>query len=279
MRRGLKAYCLIRPQPHYRRDAFVDGLARAGYDVRVDPPRGEQGPGDVLVIWNRYGQFEQAANAHERAGGLVLVAENGYLGRDPNGVQMYALACHGHNGSGWWPEGDGSRFAALGLEPKRWREGGEYYYIRGQRGIGTKAMASPPQWHRNLGERLKREGRSVEVVDHPGVPANDPAETVRIQTALERARACLIWSSALGVRALVEGVPVFYSAPHWICEGAAKRGAAELDNPLRDDEARLRALERMAWAQWSIAELSTGEPFRLLAECNFKQRGPEEAVA
>lgn len=278
MKNGSRAYCLIREQPHYRRDAFVTGLARAGYDVVTQPPAGRQGPGDLLIVWNRYGSYHQAALAHERAGGLVLVAENGYLGRDRQGVQMYALACHGHNGSGWWPEGDGSRFAALGVEPRPWRAGGGYLYVRGQRGIGSPEMASPPAWHRGMAERLTRSGHVVICEDHPGVPANDPGEVERLHERLAGASACVIWSSAMGVRALVEGVPVFYCAPHWICSGAARRGTELLDEPIKDDAARLRALERMAWAQWSIAELQSGEPFKRLVECEFRQRGAEEAV-
>jgi hypothetical protein len=275
----LRAYCLIREYPHYRREAFVAGLARAGYQVSVGHP-GRSRPGDLLVIWNRYGHYDQVASAHERAGGIVLVAENGYIGQDKDGVQLYALAVHGHNGSGWWPEGDGARWEELGVEIKPWRAEGEHLYVRGQRGIGTSLMASPPQWHHALGKVLRRTSkRKVVVVDHPGKPACQPGQVAVLQRDMDGAHACLIWSSAVGVRALVEGVPAFYSAPHWVCAGAALRGLERLEDPLMDDEVRLRALERMAWAQWTVAELASGEPFKRLVECDFRQRGSEEAVA
>jgi hypothetical protein len=234
----------------------------------------------VLVVWNRYGHYHNAASVHERAGGLVLVAENGYLGQDENGVQMYALAVHGHNGAGWWPEGDGSRFASLGVEVKPWRESGEHIYVRGQRGIGSPEMASPALWHDRAAKSLHSlTRRRVLVKTHPGKPAVDAGQVEELKADLSGAHACVIWSSTVGVRALVEGVPVFYSAPHWICEGAARSGFVDIESPLMDDAARLRALERMAWAQWSVKELSSGEPFKLLAECEFKQRGKEEMVA
>jgi hypothetical protein len=261
-----RAWVEIRDKPHYRVGAFTDGLKRLGFHVLPQQlPSKTPGPGDILVLWNRYGAGEAAADRWERAGGTVLVAENGYLGHDEHGVQMYALARHGHNGSGSWPVGGPERFARLRVEPRPWRAQGRHIYVRGQRGIGAKSMASPPGWHKTIAAQLKRlTQRPVIVREHPGQPAN--AIGCQIAHELAGAHACVIWSSAAGVRALVEGVPVFYHAPHWICAGAAKRGLSELESPLMDDAARLRALERMAWAQWSIAEIASGEPFARLLE-------------
>jgi hypothetical protein len=65
------------------------------------------------------------------------------------------------------------------------------------------------------------------------------------------------------VKALVAGIPVRYDAPRWVCSGAADKltwdGQAKL--PVGNDATRLEALQRMAWAQWRISELETGEPF------------------
>lgn len=256
-----KAYCLVRDQPHYRREAFHAGLKAAGYSVDTSYPVRAQ-DGDVLVIWNRYGQFEDAAGRFEKQGGTVLIAENGYLGADRDGIQHYALAVHQHNGAGRWPQGDGSRFAALGIEPQPWRTGGQKLVIRGQRGIGSRLMASPPNWHDLTARKLRgRTKRQIEIRPHPGGKAVTDRSH---EQYLADAHALVIWSSSVGVKALVMGVPVFYDAPHWICEDAAKRGTGELESPLRDDELRLAALERMAWAQWSVAELASGEPFDFL---------------
>ncbi len=260
-----RAVVQIRDQPHYRRQAFIDGLQRAGYDVAltgwaVDSPQ----PGDVLVSWNRY---TGAPDQWEKEGGTVLVAENGYIGQDDAGVQYYALALHGHNGSGTWPDGGPERFDALGIEVKPWRERGEHIVIRAQRGIGSSAMASPPQWHVVASRDLMRLSARRQVMqEHPGKPACDAGVAARIIESLRGAHAMCIWSSAAGVRALVEGVPVLYAAPHWICEGAAVRGVGNVEKPVMDDVARLAALRRMAWAQWTIAEIATGEPFVRLRE-------------
>lgn len=272
------AYCMIREHPHYRREAFIGGLRRAGFEVKTQQP-GQGKPDDVLVLWNRYGERNSIANRFERDGGLVLIAENGYIGSDSEGRQRYALACHGHNGSGWWPEIP-ERFEQLMIEPKPWRESGDFIYVRDQRGIGSPSMASPPDFLRDMVELLQRRTKMrVKGVPHPGKPAGDPSQYAGLIAALAGAHACVIWSSATGVRALVEGIPVFYIAPHWICEGAANRGVDEIMSPLLDDAARLRALQRMAAAQWTVEELESGEPFARLIECNAAQRGAEKVAA
>lgn len=247
---------LIRKDPHYRRDAFDRGLAASGYTV-VDHGR-PTSKRDLLVIWNKYGSNESMASIWEREGGTVLVCENGYIGADSQGRQYYAISAHGHNGSGWFNEGPPGRFDKLGIDVAPWRTDGEHVVIRGQRGIGPKETASPPNWHFEASIRLKRlTKRRVVVMEHPGNHAPKPTG----EEQLRGAWACVIWSSAMGVRALVMGIPVFYESPYWICEAAGRRDMAMIDQPLCDDELRRAALERMAWAQWSVEEIEMGLPF------------------
>src|SRR5687767_11497644 len=101
----------------------MTGLAAAGYDVRAGGPQGIE-RGDVVVMWNRYAENHELANRVEREGGVVLVAENGYVG--PGGVSphameprsVYALAIGGHNGSGSWTWGGPERWDVLGVALK-----------------------------------------------------------------------------------------------------------------------------------------------------------------
>lgn len=257
----MKAVCLIREQPHYRRDAFVNGLRRAGYTV--DNRGSPSELGDLLVIWNRYGANEAMADSWEAQGGTVLVAENGYIGCDAQGRQLYALAAHGHNGSGWWPRADSSRFAALNLEVHDWvhRPDG-YALVCGQRGIGSRSMASPPDWHVNAARMVEP---PVKLRLHPGNKPNPNAPS--IEQDLDGARICVIWSSSSGVKALLRGVPVIYDAPHWVCEAAAVplRQLSLFDGASSNllNDLRAAALSDMAWAQWSIEELESGLPFSL----------------
>lgn len=266
------AICAIRDLPHYRKHAFVEGLRKVGYSI-VQSGR-PQGPEDLYVGWNRYGSGETMADTWERQSGTALICENGYIGRDSEGRQYYAIAAHGHNGSGWWPEGHDDRWAALGIELKPWRTptADGHILVCGQRGIGSKQMASPNGWHDHVAARLRTmTKRPIRIRPHPG---NQPAK-VALEHDLEGAWACVIWSSASGVKALINGVPVFYDAPAWICEGAAQEVDASLadriehepySKPELFDADRLRAFRRMADAQFSVAEIEAGIPFaRFLA--------------
>lgn len=255
------AVCLIRDKPEYRRDAFIRGLAHTGHKVvaHAATPSSRQ---DLYVIWNRYGGNELEADKWERLGGTVIVCENGYVGQDTEGRQLYAIAVGGHNGSGTWPAGDTDRFATLGIEVKPWRTSGDYILICGQRGIGSRTMASPMLWHEKASLKLRGlDARPIKMRLHPG----RHAPVVPLVDDLSKAYAVAIWSSSSGVKALIEGVPVMFDAPHWVAAEAGVK-LTEVNALCRDDSLRTIALHRMAWAQWTVDEITRGEPFARIKE-------------
>lgn len=274
----MKAYSLIRRQPWYRREAFLDGLKAAGHQVKEGPPR-EMGRDTLVLMWNRYAENHELACRVEAAGGTVLVAENGYLGLGGStpkfdvidGVQSghyYALAIGGHNGSGLWQGGGPERFNALGVELKDWRMRGEHVLVCPSRNFGRPDMLMPSMWLEQTLARLKKLcGQPVRVRQHPGngVPSRPLTEDLR------GAAAVVIWASSAGVHALSEGIPVICYAPRWILKQAAFDDFTEFytlfgkpDVMERLEAYRRTAFERMAWAQWSVEEISRGEPFHHL---------------
>lgn len=243
-----RAVIRLRKDPAYRREAFEAGLKRLGYTI-CDGSRDSRdwmpsGPDDTLVLWNRkQGTDEKLADTFEARGGTVIVVENGFLQKVDK--SMFAVSVHGHAGSGWSPIGHEDRFTRLGfpLKDPVIRDG--YLLVIGQRGIGSRLMASPALWAEKQVAGMR--GINVKLRPHPG---NFVAK-VPLLDDLAGAKAVRIWSSSAGVLALVEGLPVSYCAPHWICAG----------------ENREAALHRMSHAQWSVEEVASGEPFaRMKAE-------------
>lgn len=243
----------LRRDIHYRRDAFSEGLAAAGLQVvdAVDRPN----PGDVLVIWNRYGAYGEMAYQWELRGGTVLVVENGYLGKNWRGGDWYALALGHHAGAGMWADGGPARWDAWEVELQPWRAGGGEVLVLGQRGIGEPSIACPDGWAERT---IKRTGGRVRAHPHA---KNSPASRPLLED-LAGVGAVITWASAAALCALVAGIPVYCAYPKWIGMSAC-RPLSEWPAPaLRDDAARLAMFRRLAWAMWDLDEIRSGAAIR-----------------
>jgi len=264
------------PPEDPRCDQLRAGLRAVGYTVK---PCHGHAPGiefckpnddrDVMLMWTRSRhRNEPAAEVFEEAGGRVIVAEESHF-KGMVDEKIFSLCLHDHNGAGTWPEYGPQRWRDLGLELKPWREGGDHVLLCGQRGIGSKLMHSPDDWHLRLRHKLKTD-RMVKVRAHPKSRLSQDQGFIQIQPAsldehLAGAWAVVVWSSGAGTKALMDGIPVFYAAPHSFLEGAAERlKDGDIDAPRPGD--RLPVFERMAWSQWRASEIASGEAFvRLLA--------------
>lgn len=239
----MRAWLNLRHAVPERHAAFKRGLERMGYAV-VEGHTTQPGPGDVLVTWNRIGAAHYAAEVFESRGRPVLVAENAAWGNDFAGGHWYSLARNYHNCAGRFPVGGGERWDGLGVDLAPWRAGGDEVVILPQRGIGPPEIAMPRHW-------LERTQRSFggRVRAHPGQNTCVP-----LQDDLARARCVRTWGSGAAIKALLWGIPVHADMPEWI---------GQQDNT---DESRLAMFRRLAWAQWTLAEIASGEPFKRLLQ-------------
>lgn len=272
----MRAFCLIRAQPWYRREAFAEGLKASGHQVMLRSPDRFDAE-TLLVIWNRYSENHALAQMVERGGGRVLVAENGYLakgGGTPKfdvytkeggqGGHFYALAEGWHNGGGRWPAYGLGRWEALGIPLAPWRTDGEYVLVCPNRSFGVPGRTLMDiDWAKKAAAEVRKQtALPVKIRPHPG---NDrPARP--LEDDLKCARAVVIWSSSAGVHALIHGIPVICHAPYWICKQATFGSFTQLKTigeGYMEDE-RLAALGRLAYAQWTVEEIASGEPFRSL---------------
>lgn len=253
------AACLIRQLPHYRHESFVRGLAAAGFEVTHQqkiPPA----PGDVLVIWNRYGHWHRLATIYEQAGASVLVAENPYIGEPGEARRLYAIARNHHNGAGSWHVGREDRAAKQKIALKPWRESGEHILVLPQRGIGPDGVRMPDDWISRTLRKLKAATkRPIRLRPHPG---NNPP--LPLEPDLVNCHACVTWGSGAGIKALAAGYPVFSDFQRWIGAHAAGEGFELLDHPVIDSAVRAQVFHSLAWAQWDLHEIEAGIPFRLL---------------
>lgn len=253
------AVCLIRTNVHYRHDAFMRGLVAAGYRVEIRALK-KIDPEDILVIWNRGQQFQYEAKRHDAAGSRIIVAENGYTDAvDGEGHQWFSLALDHHNGVGRWWQGETPRFSTMGLNLDPWRAEGGFVLVLPQRGIGAPGVAMPLRWPREIVNRLRGvTKRQIIVRPHPGLKSL----AAPLTPALVGCHAVVTWGSGAAVKAIMCGVPAFYELPGWIGAAAARFGIQTLENPFLGDRSPM--LERLAWSQWTISEIASGEAFNTL---------------
>jgi hypothetical protein len=233
----MKAWLNLRYTVPARRAAFESGLRRMGYEIASGLPT-SPGERDVLITWNRIGDGDRCAGLFESRGLPVLVAENAAWGNDFAGRRWYSLARNYHNTAGCFPIGGNERWDSLGVELPPWRAGGETVILP-QRGIGPAYVAMPRHWPdqalRKYGGRLRR---------HPG-----KHELIPLEIDLKNCGRVITWGSGAAVKAVMLGIPVLAEMLHWI---------GQQDNT---DAGRLDMLRRLAWAQWQLHEIESGEAF------------------
>ena len=250
---------------------FVEGFTRLGFAISKDI-RHRPSPGDVFLTWNRMPGLgdDQIARRWRADGGTVLVTENGWIGPHGENDKLFALCRDHHNGLGWWPEKDAvltdvnTRWDRLGIPLKPWRTTGHHILLLGQRGFGPPEVAQPPDWIHRMGESLKAATRRPIVIRaHPG-RHKDRAKPLAADLA--NCWAVVTWASGAAIKAIAAGIPVFYGLKDWIGAPAAVHIKTSLcvESPFLGD--RLPMFRRLAWAQWTAAEIATGEPLRRLLQ-------------
>lgn len=226
--------------------ALHSGLGGCGYQVS-----NTNEPTTLSVVWG--------GRTKDPKGARFIVAENGYL-RDAQGGPYVALGLGGHNGAGQPARRAPERWRRLGVDVKPWRKTGDHILLCPSRGLPTGSEPQPDGWiEATIAELRRSSDRKVRVRWHPGNwKVNAPA--VPIEDDLRNAWACVIWNSVAGVKALIEGVPVIYTAKDWICASAAGRRLGDIEWPQTPD--RTEALERLAGSQWTLPEIASGEALR-----------------
>lgn len=236
----MRAYLNLRHNVPVRIAAFRSGLRRLGYEVVADTPS-DPGKGDIFVTWNRIGRADQYAAMMDARGLAVLVAENSAWGNDFCGQHWYTIARGWHNLNCCFDVADDARFDSLAAPLQPFRTAGEVVILP-QRGIGPAVVAMPPRWPHKA---FKRHGGRVRM--HPGTQ-----KCVPLEQDLANCGEAVTWGSGAAIKALMMGIPVTSYLPGWI---------GQQDNT---EMGRLGMLRRLAWAQWRLEEIASGEAFKRL---------------
>lgn len=235
----MKAYIKLRYAVPERRAAFEQGLHRLGYEIHDSFPCAI-GDKDIFLSWNRIGQAEDVAAEFEKRGRPVLITENASWGNDFAGKHWYTLARSFHNVSGMFPVGGPERWDSLGIELRQWRTSGDTVVLA-SRGIGPYAYRQPRDWLNRQQGRIR---------PHPGQNQNARP----LEDDLKKAGKVVTWGSGAAIKALLWGIPVESHQPRWI---------GEQNN---SDAGRLEMFRRLAHAQYTLQEISSGEPIKRLLE-------------
>jgi len=216
----------------------------------------------VLLIWNRYGHYHDAANKFEKHRGTVLVAENSPLGREWRGGTWYTLCRGYHNAIGHFPEGGPERWDGWGVELAPWRDKGDHILVLPQRGFGAGPYRQPDGWLQQVLAWLERNTkRAVRVRAHPGTAEPNPVDHGLLKD-LAGAHCVVTWGSGAALKAMMAGYPCFSACPEWLGRDASTSFGQPLERPALSD--RLPTFRRIAWCMWSLEEIARGTPFQRL---------------
>lgn len=257
---ALSVACLVRTGQRRSRivaEAMCEGIRRCGDKPQVCAM---WAPAKADVAFS-YGWKHRARFKHYPA---FVYADLGYWQRD----SYYRLSV-----GGWGPEGyvcaglPRSRFTALGLEIKPWNSGTEVIVAGSTQKAATDHGMAYMEWERRAIKRLISYGLNPIYRPKPNDPNARPIESAGydhrpISEALRNARVWVTHHSNSAVDALLAGVPVH-------CEiGAAAALSMTFDQipnaPRR--EGREAFLADVAWLQWTLDEMRTGEPWMHLKE-------------
>jgi hypothetical protein len=263
--------------------AFMESVAKAGYSVSTVTELT-----DVAMMTHLFREAEFAVSYGVRsntgpgryyctmAGTPYIVGDLGYLKRSKGSWDSSGYFQYGWNRIGWVPEGPcpSDRFDRLEIEVLRKKvRKGEGILIAGQVGGDGQHNMTSKQMSKWLCEFTRRKVQFLPYYKltyrpHPVTPTTvlgkvrggkavihqNPALVSAID-ALDAAEMLVTYNSTLGVEAMIRAVPVL-CAPQAHYHAVAAAGYEE----------RLAYLHRLAYAQWTIDEVTRGEALDFLLQ-------------
>lgn len=163
-----------------------------------------------------------------------------------------------HDGRG---TSDGSRFAALGIEIKPWREAGEHFVVCPQSDHFMKVLVGRDgDWGKEILRHL--EVNSKREIRYRDWNPNKKVLSSTLGQDLVGAHALVTWSSAAAVTAILSGIPAIVHSNDCAARCMAGDPWDLEDLPKPDDRARWAGV--LADNEWTLDEFRSGLTWRSL---------------
>lgn len=230
----------------------IAGCERLGPTQIGLPDRFE--PDDVLVGWSMFRASRRwgVYRAVKAAGARAVILENGWLSPLAE-ARCFQVALDGWNGTGRFPSDGPERWRSWNVPLQPWRSEGRHVLVVGQK---PQAMSDPRRMPVGWAQSLRLETKRP-------IIRRMPSAARPLAVDLRDAHCTVTWTSTTAIKGLIAGIPAFHCGPNSLCPELSKFGL-DVDHPIFPD--REPTFERLAWGQWSGAEIATSEPFaRLLA--------------
>ena len=240
---------------------------------------------DVAVIWSVLWEGRMKSNqkiwdTYKKIKRPILVLEIGALNRG----YLWKVALNGINGSGYFgpTPNDDSRKKKLSISSLDWRKG-ENIILCGQHPHSQQWEGMPPmnRWIENTIESIRSHtDRKIVVRPHPrsncaiakrfkNVEFRSPQrlaatyDSYDFEAALNNAWAVVNWNSNPSTVAALRGIPVFVG-PDSMASPVGNLSIENIEKPNMPD--RTQWINDLAYTEWSVEEISGGEPLDRLSE-------------
>lgn len=269
----MRAFILMRDTESYPLAAVVAGVQALGYNAHIGGVDRTINSKDLLITWTpwRGSLSHRLGEQHKASGGQWVVMENGYIAgvKEPH----YSIGLNGFNGFGDHRAENSApdRWKSFGLEILPWRANGEHIAVFSQMGGHDLRFTHHPNWPDDVVSRL--EGLSPRKVLYRPKPTRPryflkihenvsvlESGNYEVESYLKGAWVAVVYNSKIAVESLRVGVPALFDSPCSILKSILQPGIESIENPAMPD--REQFFYNLAYAQWSAAEIASGEPFK-----------------
>lgn len=213
----------------------------------------------------------RVGNKYREEGRNVLVMERGYIGDRFKYTSLGWNGLNGHADFPEYPDDNLKRFHEHGGVLKPWRTGGDYILILGQvPGDASLQGKDLIPWY----EEKAREAKEIYDIPvyfrpHPDCArkgiVQEVSGTIRstgdLQSALDGALFTIAYNSNSCLDSVLNGTPCFAGDKGTMAWELCSHDLKEIIRPSRE-----KIVSKIAWTQWTIEEIRSGEPVKGLME-------------